>query len=133
MLEYAPRERAQVAQAAVRWGIAAPHILRGYIRQLKANAFKVCVAHLLADLCCADHSPLSKKEASHVLLPEELEYLSHWTNLPGGAARAMSLLVSALELDTQREVRSLSSPSPTTLTSLRFLIPCLHRLRFRTK
>ena len=61
-----------------------PPLNRGYIRQMKGEAYK---------------------EASHVLRPEELEFLSQWAvNPPGGCARAMSMMVSELELDPQLQV-----------------------------
>ncbi len=45
------------------------------------------------------------KEASHVLRPEELEFLSQWAVNPTiGCARAMSMMVSELQLDPQRQV-----------------------------
>ena len=45
------------------------------------------------------------KEASHVLRPEELEFLSQWAVNPTiGCARAMSMMVSELKLDPQRQV-----------------------------
>lgn len=41
VLAWAPDDRQKEARAAVRWAMAAPHVLKGYIRQMKAEALKV--------------------------------------------------------------------------------------------
>ncbi|GAX75090.1 hypothetical protein CEUSTIGMA_g2534.t1 [Chlamydomonas eustigma] len=82
MLQWSAPDKGHVAKAAVRWAAAAPHVLRGYIRQMKDEACK---------------------EAAHILLPVEIEYLSKWVNMPGGVASMLSLLISELELEPQQQ------------------------------
>ena len=46
----------------------------------------------------------SAQEASHILHPDELAFLSKWSNPPGGCARAMSWMVSELQLKPEQQV-----------------------------
>ena len=41
VLEWAPADKRHVASAAVRWAMAAPHVLRGHIHQMKAESYRV--------------------------------------------------------------------------------------------
>lgn len=41
VLAWAPEGKQREARAALRWAMAAPHVLRGYIRQMKAESHKV--------------------------------------------------------------------------------------------
>ena len=48
VLAWAPEGKQREARAALRWAMAAPHVLRGYIRQMKAESYKVGFMNLLA-------------------------------------------------------------------------------------
>ena len=110
VLEWAPADKRHVASAAVRWAMAAPHVLRGHIHQLKADSYRVSgdleasLVHIVCSKSPHNSSPALPQEAAHILRPDELAFLSKWSHPPSGCARAMSMLVSELELRPELQV-----------------------------
>ncbi|GFR51462.1 hypothetical protein Agub_g13871 [Astrephomene gubernaculifera] len=72
---------ASKARVAVRWMIAAPYLLKCHLR------FNASV----------------RENVSHVLLPQELDWVLGWTHRPNGAAHVLATAVAEGGLDTNRE------------------------------
>ncbi|KAG2429749.1 hypothetical protein HXX76_010533 [Chlamydomonas incerta] len=73
---------AREARVAVRWMMAAPYLLKCHLR------FNASV----------------RENVSHILMPQELEWVLGWTHRPNAAATVMVNTVSAAKLDTNREL-----------------------------
>ncbi|KAG2434369.1 hypothetical protein HYH02_012384 [Chlamydomonas schloesseri] len=70
------------ARVAVRWMMAAPYLLKCHLR------FNASV----------------RENVSHILMPQELEWVLGWTHRPNAAATVLVNTVSAAKLDTNREL-----------------------------
>ena len=145
MLEWAPVEKRHVASAAVRWAMAAPHVLRGHIHQLKADSYRVSgdleasLVHIVCSKSPHNSSPALPQEAAHILRPDELAFLSKWSHPPSGCARAMSMLISELELRPELQVtqhrgrRTAVTSSGRPTVTLPSLLPPVLRFSWRSR
>eukprot|EP00198_Chlamydomonas_reinhardtii_P012718 XP_001702055.1 predicted protein [Chlamydomonas reinhardtii] len=73
---------AREARVAVRWMMAAPYLLKCHLR------FNASV----------------RENVSHILMPQELEWVLGWTHRPNAAATVIVNAVAAAKLDTNREL-----------------------------